>query len=114
MRLAAAVLFAACAALGACSDSGTSGPDAQAAAGPDAQAASGPDAAAKLPFMSQCTLGMNDACETGLCFDFNSKGTYCTHACSTDADCEDPSPGCNGMGVCKAPGGGGGGGTGGG
>jgi hypothetical protein len=74
-----------------------------------------PDAGAELlPFMSECTLGMDEQCETGLCFDFNTKGPHCTHACEVDADCEAPSEGCNGMGVCKAPGGGDGDGGGGG
>jgi hypothetical protein len=56
-----------------------------------------------LPFMSECTLGESEECETGLCFDFNAKGPHCTHACKIDDDCEAPSPGCSGMGVCKAP-----------
>jgi len=94
MKSAAAVfalLLAACAAESDPGDEGREGPD----AGADL-----------LPFMSECTLGADDACETGICFDFNTKGPHCTHACEVDADCEDPSPGCNGMGVCKAPGGG--------
>jgi len=66
--------------------------------------------------MAECTG--NDDCDSGLCFSFNTKGDFCTHACEGDEECADPSPGCNGMGVCKAPddgdGGGGGGGGGGG
>jgi hypothetical protein len=74
-----------------------------------------PDASDELiPFMAECPLGQHDRCETGLCFDFNMKGPHCTHECETDDDCEEPSTGCNGMGVCKAPGGDGGGGGGGG
>jgi hypothetical protein len=42
-------------------------------------------------------------CETGLCHPFNAKGPRCTRPCEGDADCESPSPGCNMMGVCKAP-----------
>lgn len=54
-----------------------------------------------LPFMSECE---EDAeCETGMCHPFNAKGPHCSHTCSMDADCESPSPGCNMMGVCKAP-----------
>ena len=67
-----------------------------------------------IPFMEACTLGIDEQCDTGLCFDFNTKGPHCTHACAVDTDCAAPSPGCNGMGVCKAPGGGTGDGTGGG
>jgi len=94
-------------ALGACG-SDTSGPS-----GPDAGSGShvGPDAGL-LPFMSACTVGHDEECATGLCFDFNSKGPHCTHACTVATDCEAPSDGCSGMGVCKAPGGGTGGGTG--
>ena len=66
-----------------------------------------------IGYMEACTVGMDELCETGLCFDFNTKGPHCTHACTVDTDCEAPSTGCNGMGVCKAPGGGTGGGTGG-
>jgi hypothetical protein len=106
MRLAAALLFAL--SLAACSSEGPGGGD---DSGDDAADV---DAGAPLPFMSECVLGMDDACETGLCFDFNTKGPHCTHECTVDTDCEAPSPGCNGMGVCKAPGGGDGGGTGGG
>ncbi len=54
-----------------------------------------------LAFMSECE---EDAqCETELCFVFNAKGPHCSHPCSSDAECESPSPGCNKMGVCKAP-----------
>lgn len=68
----------------------------------------GPDAAVgDLPFMSECVDDSD--CQTGLCFSFNVKGDFCTHACDMDFECEDPSPGCNGKGVCKAPDGDGGG-----
>ena len=76
-----------------------------------ADASIGPDAAL-LPFMAECPLGDNASCASGLCFEFNSKGPHCTHACTLDTDCEAPSPGCSGMGVCKAPGGGNGSGSG--
>lgn len=59
------------------------------------------DAGDKLPFMSMCAT--DEQCDTGLCFDFNAHGPHCTHACESDLDCEDPSPGCNGKGVCKRP-----------
>jgi hypothetical protein len=61
----------------------------------DAAAASG------LPFLASCTT--NAECATGLCFNFNSKGLHCTHACDSAAECEASSPGCNNMNVCKAP-----------
>ncbi len=54
-----------------------------------------------LPFMSECE---EDAqCESGLCYQFNAKGPHCTVPCDSSKDCPLPSPGCNGMGVCKAP-----------
>lgn len=54
-----------------------------------------------LPFMSDCE---EDAqCESGLCYEFNAKGPHCTNPCESADDCPLPSPGCNGMGVCKAP-----------
>jgi hypothetical protein len=56
---------------------------------------------ALLPFMSPCE---EDAqCETGLCYPFNAKGPHCTQSCDSADDCPPPSPGCNMMGVCKAP-----------
>jgi hypothetical protein len=45
---------------------------------------------------------MDTDCVDGLvCFDFNAKGTLCTKACQSAADCPAPSSGCNGMGYCK-------------
>jgi hypothetical protein len=63
----------------------------------------GPDAAATgdLPFLAACTA--SEQCATGLCFNFNSRGLHCTHACESGAECAAPSPGCNNMNVCKAP-----------
>ncbi len=69
--------------------------------GPDADVAAAVDAGAPGAFMSQCTE--DSECETNLCFPFNSKGPHCTHECTVDEDCADPSPGCNNKGVCKAP-----------
>jgi hypothetical protein len=54
-----------------------------------------------LPFMSPCTT--NAQCDTGLCWDFPTKGPHCSKMCATDADCPAPSPGCNPQGVCRAP-----------
>jgi hypothetical protein len=56
---------------------------------------------ALLPFMSECEE--DEECDTGVCHDFNAKGPHCSHACEMDTDCEQPSPGCNMMGICKAP-----------
>ncbi|MBK8252819.1 MAG: hypothetical protein IPK82_09140 [Polyangiaceae bacterium] len=52
-------------------------------------------------FMDNCT--QNSDCETGLCFNYTSKGPKCTLPCESDTDCPSPSPGCNNKGVCKAP-----------
>lgn len=80
--------------------------------GDDDGGGSGADASAEctgadpLPFMCPCTVMDVDPCDpanAGQCFEFNDKGPHCTHECETDDDCEAPSTGCNGMGVCKAP-----------
>ncbi len=54
-----------------------------------------------LPFLSECAT--DDECDTGLCHPFNAKGPHCSHPCELDTDCEPPSTGCNGMGICKVP-----------
>ncbi len=56
-------------------------------------------------YMMMCTMpGGQGDCQAGLiCFNFPTKGDWCTHACTTNGDCMPPSTGCNGMGVCKAP-----------
>lgn len=62
---------------------------------------SGGGATTKLGFLETCA---DDAdCESGICHVFNAKGPKCTLACQSAADCPPPSPGCNNMGVCKAP-----------
>ena len=63
--------------------------------------ASATTSSAKLGFMETCAK--DEDCESGLCHVFNAKGPKCTVLCTTDADCPPPSPGCNNMGVCKAP-----------
>jgi len=80
------------------------GPDAGDSAGaPDAGVDSPDGAAAELGFMESCDPA-DDLCAPDLtCFNFNSRGPYCTHDCGTDDDCPAPSRGCNNMGVCKAP-----------
>jgi hypothetical protein len=63
-----------------------------------------PDAshdATDLPFAASC---WDDAqCSSGICFDYKVRGTFCTKKCTTNSDCPAPSPGCNGMGVCRMP-----------
>lgn len=104
--------FALCAA-SACSGSDST-PKPDAAAGAVDAPPGGPDAApgtvdaapmgGTKNFMDPCPSGMDSECMTGLvCFNFQMKGPHCTHACTTAADCPAPSPGCSGMGVCKAP-----------
>ena len=86
-------------ALGGCSsddDGTTPAPDADVTL-PDAL----PSAA--LGYMSPCDVA-DDQCDTDLlCFGFNNNGPHCTHACTGDGDCEAPSRGCGGMGVCSPP-----------
>jgi len=59
------------------------------------------DAGGLLPFMSPCTE--SSECDTGNCFQYNTRGRRCTHPCTVNGDCAPPSPGCSGMGVCKSP-----------
>ena len=112
--LITAIVFASSLALVGCGseegdDSGDDAPapdagvvQVDAAAQVDAGAAS-TDAAPGLGFMEMCDPA-DDACGADLvCFNFNSRGPHCTHSCTVDADCEEPSRGCNNMGVCKAP-----------
>lgn len=67
--------------------------------------ASDEEAAPGLQFMSPCsTQPGSPACPAGdTCYDFPAKGQFCSHSCKEATDCPPPSPGCNGMGECKAP-----------
>src|SRR5450631_1971038 len=61
-----------------------------------------PDAsrdASDLPFGSSCWD--NAQCASDVCFDYKVRGTFCSRTCASNADCPAPSPGCNGMGVCR-------------
>lgn len=61
--------------------------------------------AGPLGFMEECDPA-DDQCDSSMelfCFGFNAKGPHCTHECTSPDQCGDPSPGCNNMGVCKAP-----------
>jgi hypothetical protein len=68
----------------------------------------GGDGATNLPYMATCfvvgTPGDCNPMNGDECFNFPNRGMYCTHPCTTNTDCALPSTGCNGMGVCKAPG----------
>jgi hypothetical protein len=57
-----------------------------------------PDAS-NLPFGAMCLD--NAQCASGVCFDFKVRGQFCTKQCNSNADCPAPSPGCNGMGICR-------------
>jgi hypothetical protein len=75
-------------------------------AGEEASADAGEEEAAEgLQFMSPCsTAASAPQCPEGdTCYDFPAKGQFCSHPCSVATDCPPPSPGCNGMGECKAP-----------
>ncbi len=63
------------------------------------------DASGGLVFMSPCsTTPGSPQCPPGTsCDDFPAKGPHCSKPCSEATDCPPPSPGCNMMGVCKAP-----------
>ncbi len=93
-------------AYGACDCSGTipglgGGAGGGDAGGGGASGGGGAGGSAKLPFMAPCSG--DDECETGLCYDFAAKGPHCSKTCTLDTDCPLPSPGCNLMGICKAP-----------
>jgi hypothetical protein len=87
---------------GACDCSGaTPGAGSLDAGHADAAGDSGPAEAGALgAFLADCAVDAD--CESGVCFNFTSKGPHCTLACSADAECPAPSPGCSHMGVCKA------------
>jgi hypothetical protein len=58
-----------------------------------------------LMFMSACnTAPGSPMCPPGTsCDDFPAKGPHCSKPCKEATDCPPPSPGCNMMGICKAP-----------
>lgn len=68
---------------------------------PDAADDGAPDATAKKELLAACEK--NEDCASGLCFAFNAKGQRCSKACTSASDCPAPSPGCNNLGICKAP-----------
>lgn len=59
----------------------------------------------KLGFLAPCTS--NTECESGLCKEYPARGgSFCSKTCqiaTASIDCPPPSPGCNNMGICKAP-----------
>jgi hypothetical protein len=72
-----------------------------AAAGGDA--GGGGDATGGLAFLSPCDPS-SDMCPPGTsCDSFPAKGPHCSRPCKVATDCPPPSPGCNMMGICKAP-----------
>ncbi|HEY8089356.1 MAG TPA: hypothetical protein VIF09_15960 [Polyangiaceae bacterium] len=76
-------------------------------AGEEASADAGDegDASGGLQFMSPCSSAAGSPqCPIGdTCYDFPAKGQFCSKQCKVATDCPAPSPGCNGMGECKAP-----------
>lgn len=71
------------------------------AGGGTATGGAGAGGAEPLGFMETCKK--DEDCASGQCHTYNAKGQKCTISCQTDSDCPAPSPGCNNMGVCKAP-----------
>jgi hypothetical protein len=69
-------------------------------AGPDTGAGDG-----GLSFMSPCSQAAGaPQCPSGTsCDNFPAKGPHCSKPCHVPTDCPAPSPGCNLMGICKAP-----------
>jgi hypothetical protein len=52
------------------------------------------------PFLGPCMA--NSDCASMVCHYYPGVGgSFCTKPCTTAADCPPPSPGCNGMGVCR-------------
>jgi hypothetical protein len=74
---------------------------------PEAGADADGDAASSggLSFMSPCsTAPGSPQCPAGTsCDEFPAKGPHCSKPCKEATDCPPPSPGCNMMGICKAP-----------
>jgi hypothetical protein len=63
----------------------------------------GGDARGGLMFLSPCDPA-DDMCPPGTsCASFPAKGPHCSKPCKVATDCPPPSPGCNMMGICKAP-----------
>jgi len=58
-----------------------------------------------LVFLSSCSTAAGaPPCPPGTsCDDFPAKGQFCSKPCKVATDCPAPSPGCNMMGICKAP-----------
>jgi hypothetical protein len=58
-----------------------------------------------LMFMSACSMEPGaPQCPPGTsCDAFPAKGPHCSKPCKEATDCPAPSPGCNMMGICKAP-----------
>jgi hypothetical protein len=88
--LAASLLALAIAACGGDGDAADAAPDDGVDAGPAA-------------YMEACELEPDNCVAPDMCFMFNDRGPHCTHTCADAGDCPAPSPGCNGMGLCKAP-----------
>ena len=65
----------------------------------------GEGSAGGLSFTSPCSLSAGaPQCPVGTsCDAFPAKGPHCSKPCRVATDCPAPSPGCNLMGVCKAP-----------
>ena len=74
-------------------------------AGVEASIEASEGASGGLVFMSPCsTTAGSPQCPPGTsCDDFPAKGPHCSKPCAEATDCPPPSPGCNMMGVCKAP-----------
>ncbi len=69
--------------------------------------ASDQDGSGLLGFMEVCDPD-NDLCDSTqvpelFCYDYPNRGPYCTHLCTLDEECDEPSPGCNNNGWCRAP-----------
>ncbi len=97
------------AAYGACacgSDAGIKDAAPSEAASRDAASDAAPDVGTEAQYMQSCIFadGGPGNCAPGLtCFLFPNRGAHCSHSCTQSSDCAPPSPGCNGMGECKAP-----------
>jgi hypothetical protein len=106
LALCLTATLAACSSTDESKEDLTPTPDAGMSTDDDAGPVSPIDAStAALPFLSPCDPE-NDLCDADngeFCFGFNAKGPHCTHQCDTPQECDAPSPGCNNMGVCKAP-----------
>ncbi len=54
-------------------------------------------------YLGPCTNTSDCQAPADQCYDFPTKGSYCTKSCTSSAECPAPSPKCTPRGVCAIP-----------